>query len=509
MEWLTMPRRGFLAGSAAALAATQARADKRDDTLRFALAGAQDLIDPYYSGDRDVTMVIGETLFDTLIYRDPQTFQHKPLLATAWRWIDEVTLEFDLRPDVVWHDGRKFTAEDVVYTFAFLLNPASRISVPQFSDWVKRAEAVEPLKARLHLNAPFGPALEYVAEVLPILPKDLYPPGSSSGAGAKLIGTGPYRLTSFKSGKGATFERNNKYFAGSPKGSPAIGKMAFRSIADPATQIAELLGGGVDWIWRITRDQADQLAAAPGMAVTSGGTMRTFWIGLETRRPPFQDPRVRRAVAHAIDRTKLARELMGPTTPVLDVPCFPPQFGCIKSDAVPHYEYNPAKATQLLAEAGFPSGFATTLSIYRGSPDRMLAEALQGYLRAVGIRASLNVTTLKAIYADVAQEKLPLRLESFGQYNINDASLMLSIYWGGGNQDSYRDPEVLAWVKEATRIGDQDRRRMLLEQAEKKIIENNHGIPLFIQTMDYAFTNSLEFSAWPDENPRLYMTRWK
>jgi len=349
MQTLTIPRRGFIAGSAALLAVTEAHANKQDDTLRFALGGAPDLIDPYYSGDRDVTMLIGETLFDTLIYRDPLSFQHKPLLATAWRWIDEVTLEFDLRPDVVWHDGRNFTAEDVAYTFAYLLNPASRLTMPQWSSWVKQAEAVEPLKARLHLNAPFGPALEYIAEVLPILPNGLYPPGSSSGAGDKLIGTGPYRITSFQSGKGATFERNNKYFAGSPKGYPAIGKMAFRAIPDPATQVAELLGGGVDWIWRITRDQADRLATAPGIEVTSGGTMRTFWIGMEARRPPFQDPRVRRAVAHAIDRKALAQELMGPATPLLDVPCFPPQFGCIKPDAVPHYDYDPAKAKQLLA----------------------------------------------------------------------------------------------------------------------------------------------------------------
>ena len=509
MEWLTLPRRGFLAGTAAALAARQAAAAKRDDTLRFALAGAQDVIDPYYSGDRDVTMVIGEMLFDTLIYRDPLTFEHKPLLATAWRWINDVTLEFDLRPDVVWHDGRPFTADDIVYTFEYLLHPGSKVTVPQFSNWVSRAEAVEPLKVRLHLPAPFGPALEYVAEVLPILPRGLYQLGSSSGAGDKLIGTGPYRITNFQQGKSATFERNAKYFAASPKGLPAIARMEFRSIADPATQVAELLGGGVDWIWRLTRDQRERLATAPGIATTTGGTMRTFWMGLEARRPPFNDPRVRRAVAHAIDRKQLAQELMGPTTPVLHVPCFPPQFGCIKADSVPQYDYNPAKAKQLLAEAGFPSGFTTSLSIYRASPDRMLAEALQGYLQAVGIKASLAVTTLKAIYTDVAQEKLPMRLESFGQYNINDAGIMMQLYYGGSDNDSYRDPEVLAWGKEAASIADQDRRRTLLEQAEKKIVEKNYGIQLFLQTMDYAFTDTLRFTAWPDENPRLYMAKWK
>jgi peptide/nickel transport system substrate-binding protein len=491
------------------LAATQARADNKDDTLRFALMGATDLIDPYLSGDRDVTMVIGETLFDTMIYRDPRTFEHKPLLATAWRWIDPVTLEFDLRGDVVWHNGKKFSAEDVAYTFSYVLNPATRVLMPEMSNWVKSAEAVEPLKARLHLKAPFGAALEYVAQVLPILPKDLYPPNSNVGMGEKLIGTGPYRIASFQLGKGATFERNDKYFAGSPKGSPAIRKLMFRSIPDSATQIAELLSGGIDWIWRLPRDQAERLASAPGIAVTRGGTMRTWWIGMENRKPPFSDPRVRRAVAHAVDRKAMAEGLMGAGTPLLDVPCYPPQFGCIKPDRVAHYDYDPAKAKQLLAEAGYPNGFSTTLSIYRDSPDRMLAEALQGYLEAVGIRTTLQILLMKAFYGEVAEARLPLKLESYGQYNINDAAIMLLVYWAGGGEDSYHDPEIMALVNDGAQSVDQERRRTLFEQAEVKIIEKNMGVPLFIQAMDYAFNKDLDFTAWPDENPRLYMTRWK
>ena len=107
--------------------AVPALAQKSADTLRFGLGGALDVIDPYYTGDREVTMVVGEMVFDTLIYRDPATFEHKPLLATAWRWIDDVTLELDLRPGVTWQDGKPFTADDVAYTFGYITDPANKI----------------------------------------------------------------------------------------------------------------------------------------------------------------------------------------------------------------------------------------------------------------------------------------------------------------------------------------------------------------------------------------------
>jgi len=504
-----MSRRTFVAASTALLGLQSAHAAKPDDTLRFGLSGALDVIDPYFTGDREVTFIVGEMVFDTLLYRDPLTFQHQPLLATAWRWLDELTLEFDLREGVVWHDNVPFTAADVVYTFDYVANPANKISVPQWTRWIKSTEALSPHKVRVHLKTLFGPAPEYIAEVLPILPQDFYGPGGAAGGNGRLVGTGPYRITSFQSGKGASFEKNAKYFAGGPKGLPAIAKMAFRNIPDPATQIAELLGGGLDWIWRVSIDQLEPLAATPGIAVASGGTMRTFWVGFESRKGPFQDIRVRRAVAHAIDRQALTKNLMGGATQVLDVPCYPPQFGCARPDQLAHYDYNPDKARQLLAEAGYPGGFNTSMSFYRPAPDRMVAEAIQGYLRAVGIRSDLNATTLKAIYEDVAQGKVPIMLQSHGQYNINDVSIFLPLYYGGEPADPYRDPQILDWLHQASQTGDNDKRKALYLQTDQRIMDKAFGVRLFVQAVNYAFNKDLVFTPGPDEDPRLFLARWK
>lgn len=509
---MTLRRTGILSMALLAvglLATEPASAQKARDTLRIALGGSLEVIDPYYTGDREVTMVIGEMVFDTLIYRDPVSFEHKPLLATAWRWNDEVTLDLDLRQDVKWQDGQPFTADDVVYTFSYLLNPANKVWRPEWARWMKQVEAQGPHKVRIHLNTAFQPAVEYLSQVLPIMPKDFFGAGGVAGGNGRLVGTGPYKITGFQPGKGATLEKNPTYFTGGPKGTPSIGTVVVRNIPDQVTQIAELASGGIDWVWRLPSDQMERLGKAPGVEVSSGGTMRTFWFGFDAAKGPFQDAKVRRAVAHAIDRETLVKELIGASSPVLNVPCYPTQFGCIDAKDVPRFEYDVAKAKQLMAEAGKTAGFDTSIVIYAQGPNRMLAEAIQGYLRAINIKAGLSITSIKGFFEAVQEGKAPLKLESFGQYNINDVGVFLPEWFGGGNRDSVRDPALIQAFKEAAATGDAARRKALFQQASKTIVEKNYWVPLFIQAINYGHSKDVAFKAYDDENPRFYMTRWK
>ncbi len=506
--WMALLRTSIV-WTVTAAAFVPAMAQKSADTLRFGLGGALDVIDPYYTGDREVTMVVGEMVFDTLIYRDPVSFEHKPLLARAWRWLDDVTLELDLRPGVTWQDGVPFTADDVAYTFNYITSPANKVWRAQWASWIKSTEVVDPLKVRLHLQAPFGPALEYLAQVLPILPKDFYGPGGVAGGNGRLVGTGPYRITSFQQGKGATFDRNPNYIEDGPKGSPTIAHMMFRNIPDQSTQVAELMAGGLDWIWRVPSDQLAHLAASPGVAVATGGTMRIFWLGFDAQKGPFQDARVRQAVARAVDRQTLAQEIMGPGTRVLDVPCYPTQLGCIDARSVPHIAFDPAGAKALLKEANLPNGFSTIMVIYDQGPNRTLAEAVQGYLQEVGIKVQLNVTTIKAFFDAVKDGNVPLKLESYGQYNINDVAIILPEYLGGGSLDSIKDPALAQLFAQAAGTSDAARRKAAYEQADRIILEKTYWVPLFIQNVNFAFNKDLDFKPWPDEDPRFYMTRWK
>src|ERR671932_542444 len=148
----------------------------------------------------------------------------------------------------------------------------------------------------------------------------------------KPVGSGPYKVVEHVPGKLVRMERNPDYFKESPLGQPSIEKLEYRFIPDRNTQLAELMGGGLDWIWYVTPDQAKQLEAVPNVNVVSGETMRIAFMrmaaGDKGPSAAIKDVRVRRAINHAIDRDAMVKQLVGEGARVLYTNCFPSQFGC-------------------------------------------------------------------------------------------------------------------------------------------------------------------------------------
>lgn len=164
-----MKHRAILALWLCAIAiATPARAEKADDTLRvvWGANGPLESVDFYFS-TRRTGMEIASLVWDTLVWRDPADFSYKPLLAKAWRQVDDRTLEFDLRDDVTFHDGTKFTAADVAGTLTRVADPGFKVRVPRNVNWIASVVAVDPHRVRIVSKQPFPPALDYVANTLP------------------------------------------------------------------------------------------------------------------------------------------------------------------------------------------------------------------------------------------------------------------------------------------------------------------------------------------------------
>src|SRR5262249_35636311 len=153
------------------------------------------------------------------------------------------------------------------------------------------------------------------------------------------------------------------------------------------TQTAEAMAGGLDFIMFVPFDQAQFLKANPELKVTSAETMRIAFLqfasGDPSPAPALRDVRVRRAISHAIDRESIVKNIVGEGARVLHTPCFPPQFGC-SDEGAPRYDYNPAKAKALLAEAGL-TNLKIDFAVYR---ERDQAEAIIGMLKAAGIDAN-------------------------------------------------------------------------------------------------------------------------
>lgn len=482
-----------------------AHAQKAEDTLRVVWRDAVLDLDPYRNALR-TGLVVAHHAWDTLVHRDPETLQLRPLLATGWRYVDPVTLEFDLRPGVKFHDGSPFGADDVVYTINAILSEPE-VAVPSLFAFLDGAERVDESKVRIRLKRVFPAALEILAMAAPILPKS-YRERVGAGFSRAPVGTGPYRIAPADEATDFVLERNDAYFDG-PKGRPAIRRITVRQVADSAAELAAMASGEADWIWKYRPDLIEVLNRLPGVQTLRAEGMRVGYLVMDAAGrtgtgTPTTHLKVRQAVMHAVDRQAVARQFM-PGARVLDAPCYPTQFGCDQGIAV-KYEYDPAKARALLAEAGYPQGFETELVGYLLP---QVQDAIQGYLGAVGIQARVVQMPSGLALRRAARGSTPLGLGSWGSYSINDVSAVLPRFFGGGEQDYARDPEVRRLVLEGGEVGDPDQRRRAYSAAIRRITEQAYMLPLFTFVTTYAVSRQLVFKPSPDELPRFYSASWR
>jgi peptide/nickel transport system substrate-binding protein len=485
-------------------------ADAQSDpnTLRVTMQEAVPNIDPYANSQR-AGLVIAHHAWDTLVYRDPQTFEPRPLLATSWTWTSPTTIELKLRPGVTFHNGDPFSADDVVYTVETVAGPNARVAVPANVNWMRKAEKVDDLTVRIETKEPFPAALEYLALTVPILPKGYREKLGPDAYSRNPVGCGPYRIARVEPGAAVEFSRFENYYADSPKGRPSIANIQLRFVPDQVTDMTGLMAGTSDWIWKFSSDQFGNLSRVSRLKTLRSPSMRINYLSLDAAGRsgagnPLTDVRVRRAIFHAIDRRTMATKLAGEGSLVPNAPCAPSQFGCDEASAV-SYAYDPAKAKALLAEAGFPSGLDATFVTYL---DASIASALQGYLAAAGIRADIQRLQPAAAIKKAWAGEAPLYAGSWGSYSVNDVSAILPVMFGGGNEDYSRDPVLQKLIQEGGATLDRDQRLTAYKAAIKRATEQAYWLPLFTQVINYAFSKRLSFTAQADELPRFWLARW-
>ncbi|MGG5887739.1 ABC transporter substrate-binding protein [Falsiroseomonas sp. HC035] len=486
-----------------------AQAQRAQDTLRLVFRDAVPNIDAYFNSQR-TGLILGHQAWDGLVHRDPETFRVVPALATEWRWVNPLLLEFTLRQGVKFHDGSAFTAKDAVYTINTVANPETRVATPSNYAWIERAEAEGDFKLRLHLKRPTPAALDYLALVTPIWPQAYRERVGPEGYSRAPVGTGPYRITKFDVASGVEYERFDDYYEGGPKGKPAIRRINVRFVTDAATELTELLAQRVDWIWNMNPDQVANVNRVPYLQTLRQESMRIGYLSLDAAGRsgpnPMTNLKVRQAVWHALDRKTIAERLVTGGSRVPVAPCYPSQFGC-NADAAVQYDYNPDKAKQLLAEAGFPNGFDIELTSY--VQPRQWSEAVQSYLQAVGIRARLNLLQVAAQIQRAWRGELAMSMGSWGSYSINDVSAILPNFFGNTNDDYARDPDLQRMLEEGGSTADEAVRNAAYSAAIKRITEQAYWVPLHTYVNTYAFQRQLDFKAFPDELPRFYLAKWK
>ena len=499
----------LLAGTIAAggFAVVPALADKASNSVKFAYDQVPENIDPFFNNMR-AGVILGQHIWDTLIYRDPATNEYKGQLATSWKQIDDKTLEFELRKGVKFHDGSDFTADDVVYTLNFVAKPESRVTTQANVNWIDKAEKLGDYKVRLTTKQTFPAAIEYLAGPVVIHSAKYYEKVGPKGMNEKPIGTGPFKVTNHAIGKSVSLERNADYFKDGPKPVPKVAKVEFRWIPDRQTQMAEVLSGGLDFIMNVPKDQAEQAGSAPGFQTVAGETMRIAFLQFNTLPdgpvPAFRDLKVRQAINHAIDKDAIVKDLVGGGSRALVTPCFPTQFGCT-ADGATAYKYDPAKARALLKEAGV-SGLSFDFYVYR---ERQISEAIINYLQAAGIKANLRFMQYAAMRDQTRANKAGLSFQTWGSFSVNDVSASTPVWWGGGSDDITHDKEIQDALKTGDGSVDPAVRKDAYRKALTLITERAYSVPLYSVPTYYVASDALVFKAYPDEMPRFWEMTWK
>lgn len=503
-------RRTRLIPLAAALLLGGGNAMAQKDTLTWTSDQDVEVLDVYYAQLREQLINIRHVC-DSLLFSNPRTQQYEGLLATSYEWVDDVTIDLELRKGVKFHDGSDFTSADVVYTLMHAVAEDSGIINRNNVQWIDNVVAQGDYKVRINLKQPFPAALEYLAGNLLMMPDGHYDDAPTVGerkdyGQVKPVCTGPYELAEIVPGERVELERFDGYYPDGPKGTPAIKRLIYRTIPDKESQVAALLTGEVDWIWAVPKDTAEALADNPRVTVLQEPIMRFSYLQMNTTHPdsPFRDIRVRRAVNHAVNKQAIAENIVGKGSKVLDAPCYVTQFGCTQD--VQKYPYDPEKAKALLAEAGYPDGFEVDLWAYR---ERQYVEAIIGYLAEVGIRAKINFVQYSVFRQATREGRTFLANGTWGSNGINDISSSTSYFFRMGPDDQNKDEQVARWLEAGDNTADPEKRKENYRKALERIAEQAYWAPLFSYSKVYIFDKNLEFEPFYDEWARFYWSKWK
>jgi peptide/nickel transport system substrate-binding protein len=355
-----------------------------DERIILALERDQDNMDPHMHFQR-VGILMNINMYDSLLHKNSK-MGYEPSLATEWRAIDDTTWEFKLRQGVKFHNGDGFSAEDVKFSFDRALNPETKS--PQYGNirGVKEIKIIDEYTIHLLTDKPFPLLLERLVFFC-IIPKKYFEKvGPQVFADQAPVGTGPYKFVEWRRDQSLQMER----FADHWRGPAPLKYFTIRVIPETSTQIAELKTGGVDIVRQLPPDLIPDLKSHANTYVSTAPILRTHYVGLDMRSPPFDKKEVRQAANYAIDRQAVIEKLMGGLGNIVPTVINPMAFGY--DPTVEAYSYDPKKARELLKQAGYPNG--VDITIHAGISYaflRQISEAIAEMLTEVGLRTNLKI----------------------------------------------------------------------------------------------------------------------
>jgi peptide/nickel transport system substrate-binding protein/oligopeptide transport system substrate-binding protein len=441
-------------------------------------------LDPAYAAGVDTGAMVAK-LFDGLMRYDYDSTKVVPDLAEKVTVNDNSTVfTFKLHSGVTFHDGTPLTADAVKYSFERVLDPKTAspvawvlkdpgiVGTQDFidgkADHVSGIKVVDPLTIQITLEKPYAVFLYHLAMPAASIVDPAVAQKLGKDFSENPVGTGPFSLEGRVRDSSLTLKAYPDYFAGVPK----LDGIKYRIITDPLIEWQEFLAGNLDvasipeanFLDIINNPKyADMIQKTPELAV--------YYWAMNERFRPFQDVRVRRAVAMAIDRQGLIDGIYNGTDELANGP-IPPGLSSF-DPSLKGIPYDPEKAKQLLAEAGYPNGF--DLKVWSTRTDTTVAvnNLIQNFLAQVGIRVTINQVDFGTLIdAAINGRASAFYLSWFADY-ADGYNFLYPLYVADGSQRyAYSNPKVAALLQKAITLPNLDDRIPLYQQAQKLIVQD-------------------------------------
>src|SRR5439155_4424979 len=404
-----------------------------------------------------------------------------PSLAESWSAPEDGrTYEFVLRNGAKFHNGDPVTAEDVKFSFERYRGTAHDL----LQQRVATVEALDARHVRFQLKEPWPDFLLFYATMTGagwVVPKKYVEKVGDEGFKKAPAGAGPYKFVSFTPGIELVFEAFDQYW----RKTPSVKRLVFKSIPDEATRLAALKRGEIDIVYSIRGELAEELQRTPGLLSQVGGCRRAVALLPDQSDPksPWHDPRVRQAANLGIDR-KTINEALTLGRSALTGSIIPANFEFHWQPPAPVYD--PTKAKQLLAEAGYPKGFDAG-EYYTDAAYSNLGEAVLDNLAQVGIRAKLRPLERAAFFKAYADKALKNLIQG-GSGAFGNAATRLEAFVVKGGTYAYGSyPDIDALFQQQAIELDQKRRMAILDKMQELVYEKSIYAPVW----QLAFINGV------------------
>ena len=484
-----------LAGALLAVFAVPARAEA---TLTVLQAEGPRSMDP---GDHtaSVTGTMLEPMFEGLVQRDRE-MKIAPQLATSWTTTEGGRVwTFKLRPGVTFHDGTPLNAEAVVHSFTRFLDPKRGLAAAgRINAVLASARAVDDMTVEFTLKSPYAGFLTLLATGVSKIVSEKA--DEAHTLGLTPVGTGAFRFVAWKSGEYVLEARNDSYWGDKAK----LDQIKFIWSGETSVLNMSVQSGAADVVYPLPPVFAPVIKANPHLKLFDTVGSFVFWVSLNTKLPPLDNVKVRQALNFATDRQGLVNALLRGYGQAANSPLAPTNPNYDASLAV--YTFDIARAKQLLAEAGLPSGF--TMSVAVQQRDAAIAQALQGMWSKAGvtldIRSQEGGVWTKAAFANPEAKKadnLASTIASWSSGTFNADLQLRPLYdtasWapGGANLGFFSDPALDKLIDQGAAELDDAKAKAIYATAQKLIEEEAPHVLLYY-TRDLLATSDKVSNVW-------------